>query len=156
MLIHSKCNSLYLPTPNSLSIPLAPLSLLTTTSLFSMSLSLFLFCSSVLFCHRVGTFLSISKGINENIFDVDWNQGLLMYFCWWQVVGTSESFIGAKPLLVFYGTAWEYLSKLSHVAALVYPSCRGNSSQKWFRDNYWQCCLREGICLVDQSTFFHL
>ena len=63
MLIHSKCNSLYLPTPNSLSIPLAPLSLLTTTSLFSMSLSLFLFCSSVLFCHRVGTFLSISKGI---------------------------------------------------------------------------------------------
>ena len=41
-LIHSKCNSLHLPTPNSPSTPLPPLSHLATTSLFSTSLSLFL------------------------------------------------------------------------------------------------------------------
>ena len=36
-LIHSKCNSLYLLTPNSMFIPFLPLSSLATTSLFSMS-----------------------------------------------------------------------------------------------------------------------
>ena len=43
LLIHSKCHSLHLVTPNSQSIPLLP-SLLATTSLFSTSMSLFLFC----------------------------------------------------------------------------------------------------------------
>ena len=42
--IHSKCNSLHLPTPNSPSIPLPLHSPLATTSLFSKSVSLFLFC----------------------------------------------------------------------------------------------------------------
>ena len=42
--MHSKCNSLHLLTPNSLSIPFPPPSPLITTSLFSMSVSLFLFC----------------------------------------------------------------------------------------------------------------
>ena len=36
LLLHSKCNSLHLPTPNSPSIPLPSLSPLATTSLFSM------------------------------------------------------------------------------------------------------------------------
>ena len=39
LFIHSKCNSLHLPTPNSLSIPLLPLSPLATTSLFSYLLA---------------------------------------------------------------------------------------------------------------------
>ena len=41
--IHSKCDSLQLLTPNPQSIPLPLLSLLPTVSLFSMSVSLFLF-----------------------------------------------------------------------------------------------------------------
>ena len=44
LLIHSRCNSLHLPTPNSLSIPLLPPSPLATTSLF-------LFCRQVHLCH---------------------------------------------------------------------------------------------------------
>ena len=53
LLIHSKYNSLHLPTPNPLTIPLPPLSPLATTSLFSMSVSLFLFCAifQVHLCH---------------------------------------------------------------------------------------------------------
>ena len=43
LFIYSKCNSLHLPTPNSQSIPLPPSSPLATASLFSMSMSLFLF-----------------------------------------------------------------------------------------------------------------
>ena len=39
LLIHSKCNSLHLLLPNSLSIPLPPSSPLITTSLFSTSVS---------------------------------------------------------------------------------------------------------------------
>ena len=42
--IHSKCNSLHLLALNSQSIPLPPPSPLATTSLFSMSVGLFLFC----------------------------------------------------------------------------------------------------------------
>ena len=52
LLIHSKCNSLHLLTPNSPSIPLpfpSPFPL-ATTSLFS-SVSLFLFCREVRLCH---------------------------------------------------------------------------------------------------------
>ena len=45
-LIHSKCNSLHLPTPNALSIPFPPLSPLATTSLFSMSVSAILISKS--------------------------------------------------------------------------------------------------------------
>ena len=44
LFIHSKCNSLHLITPNSQSISLPPPSSLATISLFSMSVSLFLFC----------------------------------------------------------------------------------------------------------------
>ena len=45
LLIPSKCNSLHLLTPNYQSIPLSPFSSpLATTSLFSKSISLFLFC----------------------------------------------------------------------------------------------------------------
>ena len=44
LLIHFKCNSLHLLTPNFQSIPLSPHFPLTTTSLLSMSVSLFLFC----------------------------------------------------------------------------------------------------------------
>ena len=44
LLIHPKCNSLHLLTPNSQSIPLSPTSPLATTSLLSMSVRLFLFC----------------------------------------------------------------------------------------------------------------
>ena len=44
LFIHSKCNSLHLPTPNSQSIPLPPPPPLATTSLFSVSVNLFLFC----------------------------------------------------------------------------------------------------------------
>ena len=51
LFIHSKCNSLHLLTPNSQPIPLPHLSLLATTSLFSMSVNLFLFCRQVYLCH---------------------------------------------------------------------------------------------------------
>ena len=51
LIIHSKCNSLHLPTPNSHSIPLPSCSPLATTSLFSMSGSLFLFCWQVHLCN---------------------------------------------------------------------------------------------------------
>ena len=45
LLIHSICNSLHLLIPNSKSIPpVSPSSPLATTSLFSMSVNLFLFC----------------------------------------------------------------------------------------------------------------
>ena len=44
LLIHSNIIVCYPPTPNSPSIPLPPPSPLATTSLFSMSVSLFLFC----------------------------------------------------------------------------------------------------------------
>jgi len=44
LLIYSKCNGLYLLTPNFQCIPLPSPSSLTTTSLFSMSVNLFLFC----------------------------------------------------------------------------------------------------------------
>ena len=51
LFIHSKCNSLYLLTPNSQSIPSTP-SPLATPSLFSMSLSLFCFIKvHNTFCH---------------------------------------------------------------------------------------------------------
>ena len=43
LLIHSKYNSLHLPTPISVSIPLSSPSPLATKSLFSMSVNLFLF-----------------------------------------------------------------------------------------------------------------
>ena len=43
LLVHSKRNSLHLLTPNSQSIPLPPPPL-ATASLFSMAVSLFLFC----------------------------------------------------------------------------------------------------------------
>ena len=51
LLIHSRWNSLYLLTPNSQSIPFPPPSLLATTILFSMSVSLSLFCILVHLCH---------------------------------------------------------------------------------------------------------
>ena len=44
LLIHSKCNSLHLLISNSQFIPLPSPYPLTTTSLFSMSVNLFLFC----------------------------------------------------------------------------------------------------------------
>ena len=44
LFIHSKCNGVRRPTPNSQSIPLPSPQSLATTSLFSMSVSLFLFC----------------------------------------------------------------------------------------------------------------
>ena len=49
LLIHSKCNSLHLLTPNSLSILLS-LSPLATTSLLSKSMSLFIFSRWVHLC----------------------------------------------------------------------------------------------------------
>ena len=51
LLIHPKCNSLHLLTPSSQSIPLPPSSPLATTNLFSMSVTLFLFCGKVHLCH---------------------------------------------------------------------------------------------------------
>ena len=51
LLIHSKCNSLHLPTPNSPPTILPPPSLLATTSLFSTSVSLFLFCRYIHLCY---------------------------------------------------------------------------------------------------------
>ena len=48
--ILSKCNNLHLLTSDSQSIPLSPPSPLATTSLFSMSVSLFLFCRWVNLC----------------------------------------------------------------------------------------------------------
>ena len=47
LFIHSKCNHLYVLTPNSQSIPHPPPSPLAITSLFSMSVSLFLFCRQI-------------------------------------------------------------------------------------------------------------
>ena len=44
LLIHSKCNSLHLPTSNSLSLPPLPPSPLATTSLLSIYARLFLSC----------------------------------------------------------------------------------------------------------------
>ena len=49
--IHSKCDSLYLLTSNSQFILLPPSSPLAITSLFSMFVSLFLFCRYVHLCH---------------------------------------------------------------------------------------------------------
>ena len=48
--IHSNCNSLHLLTPSSPSIALPPPSPWATTSLFSMSVSLFLFCKQAHLC----------------------------------------------------------------------------------------------------------
>ena len=48
--MHSIYASLHLLTPNSQSVPLPPLSCLATTSLFSVSVSLFLFCRWVHLC----------------------------------------------------------------------------------------------------------
>ena len=53
LLIHFKCNNLHLPTPNSQSIPLPPCFHLATTSLFSVSMSLFLFCRQVHLCYTL-------------------------------------------------------------------------------------------------------
>ena len=50
LFIHALHNSLHLLTPNSQSIPLPPPSSLATTSLFSMSVSLFLFRGYVHLC----------------------------------------------------------------------------------------------------------
>ena len=52
LLIHSKCNSLHLLTPDSCP-SYSPSLPLTTTSLFSMSMSLFLFCRWVHLCHML-------------------------------------------------------------------------------------------------------
>ena len=49
--IHSKCNSFYILTLSSLSIPVPPFFPLATTSLFFMSMSLFLFWKQDYFCH---------------------------------------------------------------------------------------------------------
>ena len=51
LLIHSKCNTLHLQTPNSQSLPSSPLSPLAATSLFSVSMNLFLCCRRVPLCH---------------------------------------------------------------------------------------------------------
>ena len=62
LLIHSKCNSVHLLTPNSQSLPLLPApSPLATTGLFSMSVSLFLFCRQVHLCHMLPGFLSAGQ-----------------------------------------------------------------------------------------------
>ena len=53
LLIHSEWNNLHLPTPNSPSIPLPLPSPWATTSLFSVSASLFLFCRRVHLCHSL-------------------------------------------------------------------------------------------------------
>ena len=44
LFIHSKCDGLHLLTPHSQSVPLPTPSPLATASLFSMSVSLLLFC----------------------------------------------------------------------------------------------------------------
>ena len=51
LFIHSKCNSLHLPAPNFQSIPLPSPLTLGITSLFSVSVSLFLFYRQVHLCH---------------------------------------------------------------------------------------------------------
>ena len=51
LFIHSICNGSHLLTPNSLPIQLPPLSALAATGLFSVSVSLFLLCRYVHFCH---------------------------------------------------------------------------------------------------------
>ena len=58
LLIHSRCHHLLLRTPNSPSIPVPPPSPLAATSLFFMSVSLFLFCRCIHFCPM---FTSICK-----------------------------------------------------------------------------------------------
>ena len=55
--ILSKHNSLHLPNPNSPSIPLLPPSSLAPTSLFSLSVSLFLFCREVHLYHILILFI---------------------------------------------------------------------------------------------------
>ena len=49
--VHSICNSLHLLTPTSQSLPYIIRSLLATTILFSMSMSLSLFCRWIYLCH---------------------------------------------------------------------------------------------------------
>ena len=51
LFIHSKCNSSHLSISNFLSIPFPALSPLITTSLFSLSVNMFLFCRYVHLCH---------------------------------------------------------------------------------------------------------
>ena len=50
LLIHSKCNNLHLPPPNSPSIPLPPPDPLPQPQVCSLSVSLFLFCRQVHLC----------------------------------------------------------------------------------------------------------
>ena len=50
-IIHPIYNSLHLLTLNSQSVPLLFPSLLATTSLFSMTVNLFLFCRYISLCH---------------------------------------------------------------------------------------------------------
>ena len=62
LLIHSKCNSLHLLTPNCPSLPLPPPSPLATTGLFSMSMSLLLFCRWV-HLHHIPFCRSFSRSL---------------------------------------------------------------------------------------------
>ena len=73
----SKCNSLHLLTLNSQSIPLPPPAPLATTCLFSMSMSLLLFCKWVHLCpildstykwyHMVFIFLFLLHLVGESL-----------------------------------------------------------------------------------------
>ena len=107
LLIHSKCNSLRLLTPNSPSIPLPPPPPLATTGLFSMSVSLCLFCRQVHLCHildsaytryhMVSVFLFLwcpwllTKGSNKRCPHVPIVEWLAYFLQWWKPIFSAKT-----------------------------------------------------------------
>ena len=155
LLIHSKFNSLHLLSPNLQSIPPSPTSHLATTNLFSMSVSLFLFCKEIYLCHilgstykwyhRVFVFLFLtSLSMRMSSFIHVAANGIISFFFYGRIVFHCidvpyllNLFICWRTVRLFPCLGYCELCCCEHMGACIFLNC----SFVWICVQEWDCWI---------------